>query len=50
MDLCCGPGSHSNLLALHNDDVTGIDNNATALVQARKKLSWSDAQQKTPAD
>ena len=35
VDLCCGFGRHSNLLALRNYEVIGIDNNVTALEQAR---------------
>src|SRR5215208_5510811 len=41
VDLCCGSGRHSNLLALHNYEVIGIDNNATALDQARKNSNGS---------
>ena len=36
VDLCCGSGRHSNLLALRNYEVIGIDNNVAALEQARK--------------
>lgn len=41
VDLCCGSGRHSNLLALRKYEVTGIDNHGTALAQARKSSNRS---------
>jgi SAM-dependent methyltransferase len=41
VDLCCGAGRHCNLLALRNYEVIGIDNNVTALEQARKGSNGS---------
>ncbi len=36
-DLCCGPGRHSRLLASHGYEVTGVDQNSTALAAAHAR-------------
>lgn len=39
LDLCCGQGRHTNLLALYGYEMVGIDLNAEALAEAKRYAS-----------